>query len=183
MWFARLVSLVFTGLLAGLLPTPSLAQKPLHLVLTPSQKPTDLLAAGEEFGFVLGKLAGVPIRVTVASDYAAVVEALRNKTADLAFTGSGAYVLASREAQATIVVKNSWQGQTTHTSRIFVRKDSGFRTLEDLRGKTIAFVDPGSTSGYVYPMVMLIQAGLVQNRRPPSRRAESAPAPASIRAR
>ena len=38
----------------------------LHLVLTPSQKPTDLLAAGEEFGRVLGSLTGLPVRVTVA---------------------------------------------------------------------------------------------------------------------
>src|SRR5712692_11623662 len=58
------------------------ADPPLHLVLTPSQKPTDLLAAGEEFGRALGALVGTPVRVTVASDYAAVIEALRNRTAD-----------------------------------------------------------------------------------------------------
>jgi phosphonate transport system substrate-binding protein len=138
----------------------------LHLVLTPSQKPTDLLVAGEEFGRVLGRLVGVPVRVTVAADYAAVVEALRNQTADLAFTHPGGYVLASREAKATIVAKNVWHGKSTFTSRIFVRKDSGVRDLEDLRGKTIAFVDPTSSSGYIYPMALLIQRGLVKNRDP-----------------
>ena len=142
--------------------------KSLHLVLTPSQKPTDLLAAGEEFGQVLGRLVGVPVRVTVASDYAAVVEALRNRTADLAFTHPGGYVLASREAKATIVAKNLWHGKSTFTSRIFVRKDSGLRTLEELRGKTMAFVDPTSSSGYIYPMALLIQRGLVKNRDPKS---------------
>src|SRR2546426_3751179 len=40
------------------------AAQPLHLVLTPSQKPTDLLAAGEEFGQALGRLYGAPVRVT-----------------------------------------------------------------------------------------------------------------------
>jgi hypothetical protein len=45
---------------------PAAAQKSLHLVLTPSQKPTDL-AAGEQFGQVLGRLVGAPVRVTVAS--------------------------------------------------------------------------------------------------------------------
>jgi phosphonate transport system substrate-binding protein len=140
----------------------------LHLVLTPSQKPTDLLAAGEEFGQLLGRLIGRPIKVTVASDYAAVVEALRNRTADLAFTHPGGYVLASREAKATIVAKNLWHGKSTFTSRIFVRKDGGIRQLEDLRGKTIAFVDPTSSSGYIYPMALLIQRGLVKNRDPKS---------------
>ena len=161
-------SILAAGLLTvvALGARPVIAQTSLHLALTPSQKPTDLLVAGEAFGAALGKLVGVPIRVTVASDYAAVVEALRNQTADLAFVHSAGYVLANREAKAMIVAKDQWHGHTSYTSRIYVRKDSGITTLEGLRGKTIAFVDPSSTSGYVYPMVMLIQKGLVQNRDP-----------------
>jgi phosphonate transport system substrate-binding protein len=142
------------------------AQAGLHLVLTPSQKPTDLLAAGEAFGVALGKLVGLPIRVTVASDYAAVIEALRNRSADLAFVHPVGYVLANREAKARIIAKDRWHGNTSYTSRIYVRRDSGIKTLEELKGKTIAFVDPASSSGYVYPMLMLIQKGLVQNRDP-----------------
>jgi len=142
------------------------AQTSLHLVLTPSQKPTDLLAAGEAFGVALGKLVGIPVRVTVASDYAGVIEALRNKTADLAFAHPVGYVLANREAKAMIIAKDRWHGNTSYTSRIYVRKESGIKTLEELRAKTIAFVDPASSSGYVYPMLMLIQRGLVQNRDP-----------------
>src|SRR5262245_39827036 len=164
----RLVtSAILAVSLLGLLATQSVTgQTALHLVLTPSQKPTDLLVAGEAFGAALGKLVGVPIRVTVASDYAAVVEALRNQTADLAFVHPAGYVLANREAKAMIVAKDQWHGNTSYTSRIYVRKDSGITTPEGLRGKTIAFVDPSSTSGYVYPMVMLIEKGLVQNRDP-----------------
>ena len=153
--------------IAPLAPASAAAQ-PLHLVLTPSQTPTDLLAAGEEFAQALGKLYGAPVRVTVASDYAAVIEALRNRTADLAFVHPAGYVLASREAKARIVARNLWHGKSTFTSRIYVRKDSGIKTLEELRGKTMAFVDPTSTSGYIYPMVLLIQRGLVKDRDPKS---------------
>ena len=145
---------------------PARAQSSLHLVLTPSQKPTDLIASGEEFAQVLGKLVGTPVRVTVASDYAAVIEALRNRSADLAFVHPGGYVLASREAKARIVAKNLWHGKSSFTARIYVRRDSGIETVEDLRGKTIAFVDPASSSGYMYPMVLLIKRGLVTNRDP-----------------
>jgi phosphonate transport system substrate-binding protein len=148
------------------LPLVVAAERPLHLVLTPSQKPTNLTAAGEEFAAVLARLIGVPVRVTVASDYAGVIEALRNRTADLAFVHPAGYVLASREARARIVARNLWHGKSSFTSRFFVRKDSGIQTLEDLRGKTIAFVDPASSSGYVYPMVLLIERGLVKNRDP-----------------
>jgi phosphonate transport system substrate-binding protein len=164
----RSIALVIAFALAvlGAPPSSHAAEQGLHLALTPSQKPTNLLTAGDEFGQALAKLLGMPVRVTVASDYAAVVEALRNRTADLAFVHPGGYVLANREAGATIVAKNVWHGKSTFTSRFYVRKDSGLKQLEDLRGKTVAFVDPASSSGYIYPMVMLIQRGLVKNRDP-----------------
>ena len=159
---------ILLGLLIAIacLTPASAVTQPLHLVLTPSQKPTDLLSAGDEFGQALAKLYGAPVRVTVASDYAAVIEALRNRTADLAFVHPVGYVLASREAKARIVARNLWHGKSTFTSRIYVRKASGIKTLEDLRGKTMAFVDPTSSSGYTYPMVLLIQRGLVRDRDP-----------------
>lgn len=161
------VGLAVAGvLLGGTTVGQAQAQKSLHLVLTPSQRPTELIVAGEKFGAALGKLVGIPVRVTVASDYAAVVEALRNKTADLAFLHPAGYVLASREAKAMIIAQDRWHGNTSYKARIYVRKDSGINTLEELRGKTIAFVDPASTSGYVWPMVLLMKRGLVQNRDP-----------------
>jgi len=64
------------------------------------------------------------------------------------------------------VAKNLWHGKSSFTSRIYVRRDAGIKTVEDLRGKTIAFVDPASSSGYIYPMVLLIKRGLVTNRDP-----------------
>jgi phosphonate transport system substrate-binding protein len=163
-----LAFLLFCAALLSLVPGTAVAADGLHLVLTPSQKPTDLLATGDEFAKVLTKLTGIPVRVTVASDYAAVIEALRNRTADLAFVHPVGYVLASREAKATIVVRNLWHGKSSFTSRIYVRKESGLKTLEDLRGKTMAFIDPASSSGYTYPMVLLIQRGLVKDRDPKS---------------
>ena len=152
--------------LTALVPAIATAQDRLHLVLTPSQKPTDLLAAGEDFGKALAQLTGIPFRVTVASDYAAVIEALRNRTADLAFVHPAGYVLANREAKAMIVARNLWHGKASFTSRIYVRKEAGLKSLEDLRGKTIAFVDPASSSGYIYPMLLLMQRGLVKGRDP-----------------
>jgi phosphonate transport system substrate-binding protein len=162
----RHLAALLLALLTTLVPVAAGAADRLHLVLTPSQKPTDLLAAGEDFGKALGQLVGLPVRVTVASDYAAVIEALRNRTADLAFVHPAGYVLANREAKATIVARNLWHGKATFTARIYVRKEAGLKTLEDLKGKTIAFVDPASSSGYIYPMVLLMQRGLVKGRDP-----------------
>ena len=162
----RALAVLLVVIAAAAVVPGAAGQSSLHLVLTPSQKPTDLLATGEEFGRVLGNLAGTPVRVTVASDYAAVIEALRNHTADLAFVHPVGYVLASREAKARILVRNLWHGKSSFTSRISVRRDAGIKTREDRRGRSIAFVDPASSSGYTYPMVLLIQRGLVKNRDP-----------------
>jgi phosphonate transport system substrate-binding protein len=164
---------VFIGTCAALVavgwlgPAPA-AELPKQLVMavTPSNIPTELFKASESFAAELGKKVGIPIKVYMPTDYLGVVEALRNKTADMAFVHPAGYVFASREAKAQIVAVDVWHGKTSYTSRFYVRKDSGLKSLEELRGKTIAFVDPGSTSGYVYPMVTLIKKGLVVNRDP-----------------
>jgi phosphonate transport system substrate-binding protein len=162
------------GLVAGLVAALGLAaqagagESPQRLVMavTPSNIPTELFKASEAFATELGKRLGATIKVYMPTDYLGVVEALRNRTADMAFVHPAGYVFANREARAQIVAVDVWHGKTSYTSRIFVRKESGFKALEDLRGKTIAFIDPGSTSGYVYPMVLLIKKGLVKGRDP-----------------
>ena len=87
---------------------------------------------------------------------------------DLAFVHPVGYVLANREAGCQILVRDVWQGKTAYTARFYVRKASGIEKVEDLRGKTVAFVDPASSSGYIYPMVLLIKRGLVKDRDPKS---------------
>ena len=155
---------------AGAAGPASAAELPKQLVMaiTPSNIPTELFKGGEVFAAELAKKVGIPVKVYMPTDYLGVVEALRNRTADMAFVHPAGYVFANREAKAQIVAVDVWHGKTSYTSRFYVRKDSGITSLEGLRGKTIAFVDPGSTSGYVYPMVMLIKKGLVTNRDPKS---------------
>jgi phosphonate transport system substrate-binding protein len=163
-----MVLCVLAALLAAvaLVATPAAADAPLTLALTPSRDPTALQEAGDEFAKTLAQLSGVPIRAQVASDYAGVVEALRSRRVDLAFVHPVGYVLANREAGCQILVRDVWQGKTAYTARFFVRKGSGVERVEDLRGKTVAFVDPASSSGYIYPMVLLIKKGLVRDRDP-----------------
>jgi len=164
-WCGALIATLVAVEWAGLAPAADMP-KQLVMAVTPSNIPTELFKAGEAFAAELGKKIGIPIKVYMPTDYLGVVEALRNQTADMAFVHPAGYVFANREAKAQIVAVDVWHGKTSYTSRFYVRKDSGLKTLEALRGKTIAFVDPGSTSGYVYPMVMLMKKGLVTNRDP-----------------
>jgi phosphonate transport system substrate-binding protein len=142
------------------------SETPLTLVFTPSRDPTALKEAADAFAKTLAEISGVPVRALVASDYAGVIEALRSRRVDLAFVHPVGYVLANREAGCRILVRDVWGGKTAYTARFYVRKDRGIRRVEDLRGKTVAFVDPASSSGYIYPMVLLMQRGLVRNRDP-----------------
>jgi phosphonate transport system substrate-binding protein len=167
---AELAALVFilTVTVLWSLPWPSMALQPaqLRLALTPSQSPTSLQEPGEEFARVLTQLVGIPVKVYIASDYAGVIEALRSKNVDLAFVHPVGYVLASREAGCRIIAKDVWHGKTSFTARLWVHQESRIQSLEELRGRRIAFVDPASSSGYIYPMVLLIKRGLVKDRDP-----------------
>jgi len=165
LWRAALLASV----LASLAGSAALAaDSPLILALTPSKDPTALQEAGDDFARTLTRLSGIPVRAQVASDYAGVVEALRSRRVDLAFVHPVGYVLANREAGCQILVRDVWQGKIAYTARFYVRKGSGIEKVEDLRGKTVAFVDPASSSGYIYPMVLLIKRGLVRDRDPKS---------------
>jgi phosphonate transport system substrate-binding protein len=113
--------------------------------------------------YLEGKL-GRKVRPFVATDYAGVVEALKNETADVGFMGPLQYLLAHEQAGAQAILGEVYNGQPWYVARIFVRKDSGIRTLADLRGKTIAFVDPLSSSGYLYPLEAFRRAGLIAKR-------------------
>jgi phosphonate transport system substrate-binding protein len=146
----------------------SAAEAPLTMALTPSRDPTALQEAGDAFVRAITKLSGIPMRAQVASDYAGVIEAVRSRRVDLAFVHPVGYVLANREAGCQILVRDVWQGKTAYTARFYVRKGSGIEKVDDLRGKTVAFVDPASSSGYIYPMVLLIKRGLVKDRDPKS---------------
>ncbi|PWU25649.1 MAG: hypothetical protein C5B48_00220 [Candidatus Rokuibacteriota bacterium] len=159
---AGAASLLLLAVLAG----RSSAETPLIMAFTPSRDPTALQEAGDAFVRTVTRLSGVPMRAQVASDYAGVVEALRSRRVDLAFVHPVGYVLANREAGCQILVRDVWQGRTAYAARFYVRKGTGIERLEDLRGKTIAFVDPASSSGYIYPMVLLIKRGLVRDRDP-----------------
>jgi phosphonate transport system substrate-binding protein len=105
---------------------------------------------------------GVTIKPFVATDYNGVIEALRSKKLDVAYLGPFSYVLASSVAnvEAFAVAETKKTGQSSYKSLILARKDSGLRTVADLKGKNFAFVDPSSASGHLFPKAGLQQQGI-----------------------
>lgn len=133
----------------------------LRLAFIPQENPDKLLGDIEAITAWLSDQTGLTVTGFVTIDHAAAVEALRNGDADISFMGALPFVLAEAEIGAEPLLSELYRGAATYRSRIFVRRDSGITSLEDLRDRTIAFADPISESGYLFPLDAFVQAGLV----------------------
>ncbi len=154
-------ALLLLALLCLLFSLPAQAADPLRIVFIAYENPDQLVEDVRPVVAYLEKALGRPVKHFVATDYAAVVEAIQGGTADVGFMGPLQYILAHRQAGAVPILGEVYSGSPVYHARIFVRKDSGIRKLEDLKGKTIAFTDPISSSGYLYPLEIFHGAGLI----------------------
>ena len=128
-----------------------------------SENERDAIARLQGFAAHAERRLGVPMRVTRGTDYAAVVEALRSNQLEFAHLGPAAYALARRsmgERVAPLLRQRGHDGAEGYFSVIFVRADSPFRALADLRGRSFAFADPNSASGFAAPSYFLRKEGV-----------------------
>jgi len=105
---------------------------------------------------------GCPVKLFVTNNYTAEVEAMRAKKLDVGEFGPLGYIFAHKLANARPVAVFGTKDRTpvTYTAAIWVPTSSTIQTVADLKGHTIAFSDPASTSGNLFPRYALIQAGL-----------------------
>ncbi|MFI0469210.1 phosphate/phosphite/phosphonate ABC transporter substrate-binding protein [Saccharopolyspora sp. 5N102] len=112
---------------------------------------------------LIGRETGKKIQVETVTDYAALIEGQRAGTIDLAFYGGISYVLAKDSGagiQPVAVPVLERGAPAGYYSYLIAKAGSGINTLADLKGKRVCFVDPNSTSGYLYPLGGLTEAGL-----------------------
>lgn len=136
--------------------------KTLKMGLIPADDAAEMLRSYEPVKEYLSEQLGIPVEIQVTSDYTAAIEAMRAKHIDMAWFGPFSYVIAANVAGAEAIVNGvkASTGSATYKSVIITRADTGIKTLEDLKGKSFAFVDPASTSGNLIPRKMLIEAGI-----------------------
>ena len=115
---------------------------------------------------IVAKHTGMKVDTFVGSDYNATIEALRAGHVDVALLGPFSYVLATTVAQVEAfgVTVTSRTMQPSYKSIIIAGKDSNINSLADLKGKTFAFVDPGSTSGYMVPAAAFVAANITPEK-------------------
>jgi phosphonate transport system substrate-binding protein len=109
----------------------------------------------------LSKEIGVPVKLRVANDYAAVIEGQRAGNIQLAFYGPASFARAVMTGVKTepLVNQKHDNGVSGYYSVIYVRADSPYQKVEDLKGKSLALVDPNSTSGNQAPRFFMQKAG------------------------
>ena len=137
------------------------AQQVLTVGLIPSEDSRAMIANSQAMMDMLSKALGFAVKPFVAADYNGVIEALRSKRLDVAYLGPFSYVLGATVAdiEAFAVAETKKAGRTFYYSQIVAHKDSGIKTVKDLKGKTFAFVDPSSTSGHLFPKAGLMKVG------------------------
>ena len=103
---------------------------------------------------------GRTVEVTDVPDYLSVVEAIRADHVDIGIMSGFPSALAVNTGEVDALL--AWKGSDAPVSTCVVLDGSPVQQLTDLRGKTVAFADQASSSGYFMPVYMLHEAGLEQ---------------------
>lgn len=161
-----LLALCLAALTSGLLAQPVMAAPTLTVGLIPAEDSQAMLENSKQVIDSLQKQLGIPVKAFIATDYNGIIEALRAKKLDVAYLGPFSYVLASSVAnvEAFAVAETKKSGRSFYKSMIIVRRDSGIQNLEQLKGRTMAFVDPSSASGHLFPSAGLQKINIDPNK-------------------
>ena len=146
--------------------------KSLTIQFVPSQAANKLEARAKPLEKMLSKKLGIPVHVSMSTDYNTVVEAMKSKKVDVGFLPPDGYVLAHKQGAANVLLQAQRYGvkqpggQATknlvnsYRAEILVKKGSKIKSWKDLKGKTIAVQNPTSSAGYVFPVAELEEKGL-----------------------
>ena len=112
-------------------------------------------------GRYLEKKTGLTVEIKPLSNYGMLYEEIRDGNVDAGFFGSFVYAMTrARTGIEPLVRPVQPDGKSTYTGLLFVRKDSGIKKPADMRGRTIALVDPATTGGYIAQKEYLLNHGI-----------------------
>ena len=131
------------------------AENPIKVHFVPSVDAKVIEDNSKIFKEFMEKNTPYKYEVSIPQSFVAVVEAFGTKRADVAAINTFGYVLAhdkyGAEARLTVIR----HGLPTYQSQFIAKADGPIKSIADLAGKKVAFVDPSSTSGYLLPLKTL----------------------------
>lgn len=136
------------------------AQQVFRVTTIPEEAATEQVRKFTPLAQYLEKQLGTKVEFTPVSDYPAAVEALVNKKVDLVWFGGFTFVQASNRSGGKVVPIAQREEDTKFQSVFIAKKDSGIKTLADMKGKQVSFGSQSSTSGHLMPRSNLLAAGI-----------------------
>jgi len=137
-------------------------ERPLVMLFVPSGDTEAILSGAKELDALIEKETGLVTESSVATSYAAAIEAMCAGKADIAWLATFAYVLANDKCDAQVLLITVRYGKPTYRGQIIYNKvkNPDLKDIKDLKGKRFAFTDPASTSGYLYPSALFKKNGI-----------------------
>lgn len=108
----------------------------------------------------LSEKLGRRVELRTVDTWEGLAKSLANGETDIALLGPWGYVLANNEAGAQVVSTILYDGKPEYYGILVTHPGSGIHSVKDLKGKTFAFGDKGSTSGYLIPLHYFMQQGI-----------------------
>lgn len=134
-------------------------ENPVKMAMVPSLDAQKLVTSGEKLSELLHKETGLYYKVSVPTDYSAVVIAMGSGTIDVGWLSPLPYVIAHDRYGVEPILTTVRNNSTKYWSFIIARSDSGINKLEDLKGRRFAYGDPMSTSGSLYAKDLIRRSG------------------------
>jgi phosphonate transport system substrate-binding protein len=125
----------------------------------PSIEANKIAEEGKPIADAISKAVGLPVETFTSTDYAGMIEAMGSGKVDIASLNTLGYVLAKDQNAADVILMMKRKGKFTYHSVFMARADSGIKNIEQAKGKRMAFVDPNSTSGYLFAAAYLKKKG------------------------
>jgi phosphonate transport system substrate-binding protein len=142
-------------------PTVGSPEHPIKVLFVPSVDAQQIVSGGEIMAKALNEATGLNYEVVVPTSYAATIEEMCASPSDtMGFIPGLGYALASQLCGVDVAFKAVRFGFDVYWAQILVPRDSDITSIEDLEGLKWGYGDPGSTSGYMVPLVMFQEAGV-----------------------
>ncbi len=131
--------------------------KPEKLVFgfVPSLEADKIAATAKPMADFIAKEVGIPVETYTSTDYTGLIEAMGSGKVDIGALAPLAFVLAEDQNGTKVLLKSSRHGALTYHAIFITRADSGIKSIEDAKGKRMAWVDAASASGYLFPAAYL----------------------------
>jgi phosphonate transport system substrate-binding protein len=133
------------------------------MALVPSLEAEELISSAEELLPLLEVETGLHFEAFVAPSYVGIVEAMSIDKVHVAWLPPMAYVFASERNNDRVILKVVRDGKSTYRGQVVVLADSDIESIADLKGRRVAFVEQGSSSGYLYPRTLLADGGVSED--------------------